>query len=55
MGSINGQDIWLITDTELIPYKRTTLHLNERQVPNSAAALKFNFFWKTLAALETVY
>ncbi|VDD92033.1 unnamed protein product [Enterobius vermicularis] len=31
MGSINGQDIWLITDTELIPYKRTTLHLNERQ------------------------
>lgn len=32
MGSINGHDIWTITDTEILPYKRTTLHLNERQV-----------------------
>lgn len=31
MGSVNGHDVWLITNTEILPYKKTTLHLNERQ------------------------
>ncbi|XP_033626106.1 phosphatidylinositide phosphatase SAC1-like [Asterias rubens] len=31
VGEINGQTIWKITGHEIIPYKRTFLHLNEQQ------------------------
>lgn len=32
VGSINGQSIWLVTGTEMIPYPKTLLHLTEKQV-----------------------
>ncbi|KAF8781883.1 phosphatidylinositol-3-phosphatase SAC1-like [Argiope bruennichi] len=32
VGSINGQSIWRIEETDVIPYARTMLHLNEDQV-----------------------
>lgn len=31
-GMVNGQDIWKVDETEVIPYARTFLHLNEEQV-----------------------
>lgn len=31
-GMVNGQDIWKIDETEIIPFARTILHLNEEQV-----------------------
>lgn len=32
MGTLNGHEVWLIKETEILPYKRTTLHLTEKQV-----------------------
>lgn len=31
-GVLSGHEIWLITETEIIPYEKTTLHLTEKQV-----------------------
>lgn len=31
-GSINGQDIWKVDDTDVISFPKTLLHLNEEQV-----------------------
>ena len=31
-GEIDGQAIWEVAGTEVLGYKRTTLHLNEQQV-----------------------
>lgn len=31
-GMVNGQDIWKIDETEILPFARTILHLNEEQV-----------------------
>uniref|UniRef100_A0A9J2Q5E8 Phosphatidylinositol-3-phosphatase SAC1 n=2 Tax=Ascaris TaxID=6251 RepID=A0A9J2Q5E8_ASCLU len=31
MGTLNGHEVWLIKETEILPYKRTTLHLTEKQ------------------------
>ncbi|XP_038068344.1 phosphatidylinositol-3-phosphatase SAC1-like [Patiria miniata] len=31
VGEINGQTIWKVTGHELLPYKRTVMHLNEQQ------------------------
>jgi hypothetical protein len=31
-GMVNGQDIWKVDETEIIPFARTILHLNEEQV-----------------------
>lgn len=32
VGTLNGHTIWTIVETELIPYKKTTLHLTEKQL-----------------------
>jgi len=32
VGTINGEDIWEVTGTEVISYCRTLLHLSETQV-----------------------
>ena len=32
VGEICGHTIWKVTDTEMLSYKRTTLHLTEKQV-----------------------
>ena len=32
VGEINGHTIWKVTATEILSYKRTTMHLNEQQV-----------------------
>ncbi|VDK52708.1 unnamed protein product [Anisakis simplex] len=32
MGRLNGHEIWLIKEIEVLPFKRTTLHLTEKQV-----------------------
>lgn len=32
VGTINNSEIYHITETDIIPYKKTTLHLTERQV-----------------------
>ncbi|VDO73631.1 unnamed protein product [Heligmosomoides polygyrus] len=32
VGTFNGHSIWTITETEIIPYKKTTLHLTEKQI-----------------------
>ncbi|VDO79651.1 unnamed protein product [Onchocerca flexuosa] len=31
-GVLTGHEIWAITETEIIPYEKTTLHLTEKQV-----------------------
>ena len=31
-GTVNGQDIWRIEGTELLPFARTMLHLTDEQV-----------------------
>lgn len=31
-GMVNSQDIWKVDETEIIPFARTLLHLNEEQV-----------------------
>lgn len=31
-GMVNGQDIWRVDESEVIPFARTFLHLNEQQV-----------------------
>ena len=32
VGDICGHTVWKVTDTEMYSYKRTTLHLTEKQV-----------------------
>lgn len=32
IGCINGQSIWMVTNTEVISYTKTCLHLTEKQV-----------------------
>lgn len=32
VGEINGHLIWTITKTEVLPYAKSTFHLNARQV-----------------------
>ncbi|CAL2030677.1 unnamed protein product [Caenorhabditis brenneri] len=32
IGQVNNHNIWNIVDTEVIPYKKTTLHLTEKQI-----------------------
>lgn len=32
VGTLNEQSIWTITETDIIPYKKTTLHLTEKQI-----------------------
>lgn len=32
VGTLNGAEIYHITETDIIPYQKSTLHLNERQV-----------------------
>ncbi|VDO29001.1 unnamed protein product [Haemonchus placei] len=32
VGKLNGHSIWTITETDIIPYKKTTLHLTEKQI-----------------------
>ncbi|VDL74007.1 unnamed protein product, partial [Nippostrongylus brasiliensis] len=32
VGKFSGHSIWTITETEIIPYKKTTLHLTEKQI-----------------------
>ncbi|KAK6633158.1 hypothetical protein RUM43_012902 [Polyplax serrata] len=32
IGTINGQSIWIVTSSEVIPYTKTNLHLNEKQI-----------------------
>ncbi|KJH42474.1 hypothetical protein DICVIV_11532 [Dictyocaulus viviparus] len=32
VGRLNGHFIWTITETDIIPYKKTTLHLTEKQI-----------------------
>ncbi|KAK2166809.1 hypothetical protein LSH36_35g08022 [Paralvinella palmiformis] len=39
IGEIHGQCIYKIVDTEIIPYKKTTLHLNEQQIADNAKYL----------------
>ena len=34
VGDIHGQDVWRVTATEVLPFKRTTMHLTEQQVRN---------------------
>ncbi|MCP9260468.1 Phosphatidylinositide phosphatase SAC1 [Dirofilaria immitis] len=31
-GVLSGHEIWAITETEIIPYEKTTLHLTEKQI-----------------------
>ncbi|VBB30502.1 unnamed protein product [Acanthocheilonema viteae] len=31
-GVLSGHEIWVITETEIIPYEKTTLHLTEKQI-----------------------
>lgn len=31
-GVLTGHEIWVIRETEIIPYEKTTLHLTEKQV-----------------------
>lgn len=31
-GMVNSQDIWKVDETEILPFARTLLHLNEEQV-----------------------
>lgn len=33
-GVLNEHEIWSITEAEILPYKKTTLHLTEKQVPS---------------------
>lgn len=40
-GTINGQDIWRIERTELLPFSRTLLHLTDDQVIDFSYWLKF--------------
>lgn len=35
VGQINGQDVWEVTNTEVISCTRTLLHLTEKQVENN--------------------
>ncbi|VDM61392.1 unnamed protein product [Angiostrongylus costaricensis] len=32
VGTLNGHYIWTVTETDIIPYKKTTLHLTEKQI-----------------------
>ncbi|KAJ1355921.1 hypothetical protein KIN20_013511 [Parelaphostrongylus tenuis] len=32
IGTLNGHSIWTITETDIIPYKKTTLHMTEKQI-----------------------
>ncbi|CAJ0594973.1 unnamed protein product [Cylicocyclus nassatus] len=32
VGNLNGHPIYIITETDVIPYKKTTLHLTEKQI-----------------------
>lgn len=32
IGQVNNHNIWTIQDAEIIPYKKTTLHLTEKQI-----------------------
>uniref|UniRef100_A0A1I7Z0B5 Phosphatidylinositol-3-phosphatase SAC1 n=1 Tax=Steinernema glaseri TaxID=37863 RepID=A0A1I7Z0B5_9BILA len=32
VGQVNGHDIWSILETEVIPYKKGTMHLTEKQI-----------------------
>lgn len=32
VGNVDEKTIWKVTGTEIIPYQRTILHLNEQQV-----------------------
>jgi hypothetical protein len=40
---VNGQDIWKVDETEIIPFARTFLHLNEEQVKMSYFRLFIQF------------
>ena len=31
-GTVNGQDIWKIDETQILPFAKSILHLNEEQV-----------------------
>ncbi|PAV56587.1 hypothetical protein WR25_23388 [Diploscapter pachys] len=31
VGQINGHNVWLVTETDIIPYKKATLHLTDKQ------------------------
>lgn len=42
-GMVNGQDIWKVDETEIIPFARTFLHLNEEQVKMSYFRLFIQF------------
>ncbi|XP_014783783.1 phosphatidylinositol-3-phosphatase SAC1 [Octopus bimaculoides] len=39
VGEINGHSIWKITDTEIYSYKRTMLHLTEKQITDNRVYL----------------
>ncbi|XP_064641068.1 phosphatidylinositol-3-phosphatase SAC1-like [Lineus longissimus] len=39
VGEVAGDTIWKILDTELISYKKTTLHLNEQQIQDNKTYL----------------
>ncbi|ESN91957.1 hypothetical protein HELRODRAFT_116244 [Helobdella robusta] len=55
VGEIDGKAIWKVAATELLPYQRTTLHLNEQQVQDNARYLSMveavlsmeNFYFST--------
>lgn len=32
VGVLMGHTVWRVTSTEVLPYKKTTMHLNESQV-----------------------
>ena len=45
IGTINGQTIWTVTNTEVLSYTKTNLHLNEKQVH---ILIKFKRFFHPL-------
>ena len=42
VGELNGNDVWKVAGTELLSYKRTTLHMNEQQA--SITLYRFPYF-----------
>ena len=40
VGELNGNDVWKVAGTELLSYKRTTLHMNEQQASITFSQVK---------------
>jgi len=52
VGHINGQGIWAVTASEIIPYMKSQLHLTQQQVRNRHYIAAYFFGSKTLFCPE---